>query len=115
MYSRSKWLVVVGFIVALTMILAACKPETIVETREVIVKETVIVPGEVPDVEPPPDAGGECCDVYRIALFEDPITLNFWNYLGPGHSARDLSPALCLPFQGWLSCLVFRRIPPTKS
>jgi ABC-type transport system substrate-binding protein len=86
MYSRSKWLVVVGLIVALTMILTACKAETIIETREVIVKETVIVPGEVPDVEPPPDAGGECCDVYRIALFEDPVTLNHWNYFGPGSS-----------------------------
>jgi ABC-type transport system substrate-binding protein len=30
--------------------------------------------------------GGECCDVYRIGIFEDPLTLNFWNYLGPGSS-----------------------------
>jgi ABC-type transport system substrate-binding protein len=30
--------------------------------------------------------GGECCDVYRIGIFEDPLTLNYWNYLGPGSS-----------------------------
>jgi ABC-type transport system substrate-binding protein len=30
--------------------------------------------------------GGECCEVYRIGIFEDPLTTNFWNYLGPGSS-----------------------------
>ncbi len=30
--------------------------------------------------------GGECCDVYRIGIFEDPLTTNYWNYLGPGSS-----------------------------
>ena len=34
----------------------------------------------------PAVTGGECCDVYRIGIFEDPLTTNFWNYLGPGSS-----------------------------
>jgi peptide/nickel transport system substrate-binding protein len=97
MYSRSKWLAVVGLIVTLTMVLAACQPETIVETK--VVKETVIVPGEV--AEPAPgEPEGECCDVYRIALFEDPYTMNYWNYFGPGSSVwtqyiiNDIAPTL---------------------
>ena len=31
-------------------------------------------------------AEGECCDVYRIGIFEDPITTNYWSYLGPDNS-----------------------------
>jgi ABC-type transport system substrate-binding protein len=27
-----------------------------------------------------------CCDVYRIGIYEEPISLNYWNYLGPGSS-----------------------------
>ena len=34
----------------------------------------------------PAEVGGECCDVYRIGIFEDPLTTNFWNYYGPGSS-----------------------------
>jgi peptide/nickel transport system substrate-binding protein len=88
MYSRSKWFVLAGLLLTVSMILAACGTKTVVETvivpgEEVVVKETVIVPGEV---EEEPEAGGECCDVYRIALFEDPVTTNYWNYLGPGSS-----------------------------
>ncbi|MGD8753892.1 MAG: ABC transporter substrate-binding protein, partial [Anaerolineales bacterium] len=30
--------------------------------------------------------GGECCDVYRIGVFEDPLSLNYWAYLGPDSS-----------------------------
>ena len=88
MYSRSKWFVLAGLLLTVSMILAACAPEKVVETvvvpgEEVVVKETVIVPAEV---EEEVTAGGECCDVYRIGIFEDPISLNYWNYLGPGSS-----------------------------
>ena len=34
----------------------------------------------------PAAAGGVCCDVYRIGIFADPVTTNYWNYLGPGSS-----------------------------
>lgn len=65
------------------MILSACgTPETIIKTVIVEVEgETieVVVEGEVA-------AEGECCAPYRIALFEEPVSLNFWNYLGPGSS-----------------------------
>ena len=48
------------------------------------------------------DAGpaGECCDVYRIGIFEDPITTNYWSYLGPDNSVwtayivNDIAPSL---------------------
>ncbi|KPK90744.1 MAG: hypothetical protein AMJ88_15460 [Anaerolineae bacterium SM23_ 63] len=88
MYSRSKWFALAGLLVTVSMILAACAAEPVVETvivpgEEVVVKETVIVPAE-PEEEVV--AGGECCDVYRIGLFEDPVSLNYWNYLGPGSS-----------------------------
>jgi ABC-type transport system substrate-binding protein len=89
MYSRSKWFALAGLLVTASMILAACAPETVVETvvvpgEEVVVKETVIVEPEVEEEEV--TAEGECCDVYRIGIFEDPISLNYWNYLGPGSS-----------------------------
>jgi ABC-type transport system substrate-binding protein len=88
MYSRSKWFAVAGLLLTISIILAACAPEPVVETvivpgEEVVVKETVIVE---PEVEEEVEAGGECCDVYRVGIFEDPVSLNYWNYLGPGSS-----------------------------
>jgi ABC-type transport system substrate-binding protein len=54
---------------------------TVVETVQVEV--TV----EAPPAEEAPaeEATGEV-GPYRIALFEDPVTTNYWNYLGPGSS-----------------------------
>jgi len=52
--------------------------------------------GEVVDAGP----AGECCDVYRIGIFEDPLTTNYWRYLGPDNSVwtqyvlTDTAPAL---------------------
>ena len=43
---------------------------------------------------------GTCCDVYRIGIFEDPLTTNYWRYLGPDNSVwtsfviNDTSPTL---------------------
>lgn len=66
-------------------------PETIIKTVVVeregkTIVETVVVTTEpteqvVEDIEE--DA---CCDVFRIGIYEEPISLNFWNYLGPGSS-----------------------------
>jgi ABC-type transport system substrate-binding protein len=53
-----------------------------------IVKEEVIVEVEVEvTVEPEEEveAEGEITS-YMIALFEDPVSLNYWNFLGPGSS-----------------------------
>jgi len=52
--------------------------ETVVVEKEVI-KEVVVEP--TPEPEKEAEIG-----VYKIALFEDPLSLNFWNYLGPGSS-----------------------------
>jgi ABC-type transport system substrate-binding protein len=99
-----KTFLILGLLVIVAMILAACQPsepETIVETVTVIETVEVEVEGETVietvevvktvEVEAPPAeeeaaAEGECCDTYRIALFEDPVTTNYWNYFGPGSS-----------------------------
>jgi ABC-type transport system substrate-binding protein len=100
-----KFTIVLGLLAVVSLVLAACAPaeaptpetitvvetvvvekegETIVETVEVV--KTVEVEVEAPPEEEPEAAGGECCDAYRIALFEDPVSTNYWNYLGPGSS-----------------------------
>jgi len=70
------------------------EPETIIQTviveneGETIV-ETVIVtlePTATPPGEPMIAADESCCDVFRIGIFEEPVSLNYWNYLGPGSS-----------------------------
>ncbi|MGD2157681.1 MAG: ABC transporter substrate-binding protein [Anaerolineales bacterium] len=100
--SFKKFSLVFGLLFALALVLAACAPaetptpETVVETvvvTEVVEGEQVeVVKTVVVTVEPEEEmeeeeaAGGECCDTYRIGLFSDPVTLNYWNYLGPGSS-----------------------------
>jgi ABC-type transport system substrate-binding protein len=90
MSKQTLYALVGTFLLALS--LTGCQPaapEKIIET--VIVEkegekivETVIVEGEEPAAEE--GAVSECCDVYRIAIFEEPVSLNYWNYLGPGSS-----------------------------
>jgi ABC-type transport system substrate-binding protein len=90
--------------------LVACEPEVVekevvvtqVVEKEVVVTEVVEVEGEQVEVtrvvkeevvvevtaEPAEEeeaAEGEIT-AYKIALFEDPVSLNYWNYLGPGSS-----------------------------
>ncbi len=85
MSTSRKWVFIFGLLVAASLVLAACAPETIVET--VVVTQVVEVPGEAPPPEQPQQpAEGECCETYRIGIFEDPLTTNYWNYLGPGSS-----------------------------
>lgn len=81
-----KWFLVLGALVVAGLILAACAPQTVVETVVVTEKvvETVEVPAEAP--AQPPTTEGECCDTYRMGIFEEPLTTNYWNYLGPGSS-----------------------------
>jgi ABC-type transport system substrate-binding protein len=87
MIARSKWLSGLSILMVLGFALSACQPTEVVKTVEVPVEVEVEVTREV-EAEPETEeaAGGECCDVYRIALFEDPVSLNYWNYLGPGSS-----------------------------
>jgi len=81
-------------VVIVLLIVSACQssdPETIIKTVIVekegkTVVETVVVtlePTEVIDVEV---EEVECCEVFRIGIYEEPVSLNYWNYLGPGSS-----------------------------
>jgi ABC-type transport system substrate-binding protein len=92
-----------------SLVLVACEPEVIekevivtqVVEKEVVVTEIVEVEGEAVEVtrivteevviEVTPEAPAEEemtgeITAYKIALFEDPVSLNYWNYLGPGSS-----------------------------
>jgi ABC-type transport system substrate-binding protein len=85
-----KFTLLFGALVLLSLVLTACggtaDPEIIIQT--------VMVDGEIVYVEVPAEdtgeepvaAGGECCDIYRIGIFEDPLTLNYWSYTGPDNS-----------------------------
>ncbi len=88
-----KLFIVVGLLVIASMALAACKPETVTVVETVVVEkegetivETVVVEVEAEAPAEEVSAAGECCDAYRVALFEEPVSLNYWNYLGPGSS-----------------------------
>lgn len=107
-----KWFSFVAILLALGFVLAACQtaePEVIEVTRVVTEVETVTVEveGETVEVtrvventvvetvtvtveaeggEEAAGPTGECCDSYTIGIFEDPVTTNYWNYLGPGSS-----------------------------
>lgn len=89
-----KFMLVVGLLILAALALAACQPQTVVETvivekegekvvETVVVEKTVEVQVEAPSAEAP---AAQCCDTYRIAIFEEPVSLNYWNYLGPGSS-----------------------------
>ncbi|MCD4739271.1 MAG: ABC transporter substrate-binding protein [Anaerolineae bacterium] len=90
MWSK-KWLALAALIVVASMLISACEPEIV--TVETIIEKEVTVEVEVEKVvtatpeatEEAAAAGGEV-DVYRIGIYEDPKTLNYWNYLGPGSS-----------------------------
>jgi len=105
MFANKKLAILVVLVMIAPIVLAACgatpEPEVIVETvvveqtkivtekgEEVTIVETVEVEVTVP---PPPTAEPTpvpeaVAGPYRIALFEDPITLNYWSYLGPDSS-----------------------------
>ncbi|MCP4358116.1 MAG: hypothetical protein GY796_08900, partial [Chloroflexi bacterium] len=70
---------------------------------ETTVVETVTVEVEVPAEDTGEEAAaatGECCDNYTIGIFEDPLSLNYWAYLGPDSSVwtqyviNDTAPTL---------------------
>ncbi|MGD9316268.1 MAG: ABC transporter substrate-binding protein, partial [Anaerolineae bacterium] len=113
MFNSKKLAILVVLLMIAPIVLAACgaapEPEVIVETvvetvvvekegetiiETVVVEkegatvvETVVVEvtAEAPPEAAPEEAAGEV-GPYRIALFEDPVTTNYWNYLGPGSS-----------------------------
>ena len=94
MFSK-KWFALASLIVVVGMLFTACAPQEVVKTVEVTVPpEKVEVTKEVEVVATPTqaaeeeeeEAAGECCDVYSMGMYEEPVSLNYWNYLGPGSS-----------------------------
>jgi len=91
-----KWLTLWALVFIAGIVLSACAqptPEVIKETVvvtqvvekagekvvETKVVEKVVTPTPVPTKAP--EIGP-----YRIGIFEEPVSLNYWNYLGPGSS-----------------------------
>jgi len=76
--------------------IAACQPtnfETIIKTVIVEKEGETIIETVVVTVEPqePLEETAEaemedCCAPFRIGIYEEPLSLNYWNYLGPGNS-----------------------------
>jgi hypothetical protein len=110
MFSSKKLAIFVVLVMIAPMVLAACgptpeppPPETIIQTvevevtkvvevegEEVTVVETVVVEKEVtaepqpePTEEPPAPAEPQ---TYRMGIFEDATTTNYWAYLDPDSS-----------------------------
>jgi ABC-type transport system substrate-binding protein len=104
MFKSKKLAILVVLLMVAPIVLAACgETEVITEIQTVVVEQTKIVEVEgetvtevetvvvevtaVPEPEEEEEAAGEGeAGPYRIALFEDPVTTNYWNYLGPGSS-----------------------------
>jgi ABC-type transport system substrate-binding protein len=105
MFSKKLAILVILMMIA-PVVLAACgptpEPEVVIQVETVVVEqtkivekegetitevETVVVEVTAPPPEPTPEPElGDLVGPYRIALFEDPATVNFWNYYGPGSS-----------------------------
>ena len=108
-----KRLFLVSLFAVLALTIAACQAEpeviTVVETRVVesvvvetqvveiegeavevevtrVVEEIVEVEVEVPAEEEESAGAGAQLDTYSMSLFEDPLTLNPWSWLGPDNS-----------------------------
>jgi ABC-type transport system substrate-binding protein len=107
MFKSKKLAILVVLLMIAPIVLAACgatpEPEVITQIETVVVEQTKIVEVEgetvtevetvvvevtaVPEPEPEePEPGEGEAGPYRIALFEDPVSINYWNYLGPGSS-----------------------------
>ncbi|MFQ5944228.1 MAG: hypothetical protein ACE5JF_11800, partial [Anaerolineales bacterium] len=105
MWRNKKWLLAFGLLTVGAFVLAACAAEPAVDDSRVAELEAQLAAAqsdagaseeEVAALEAQLAAaqeeaaaaeavvGGECCEVYRIGIFSDPVTTNYWNYGGPG-------------------------------
>jgi ABC-type transport system substrate-binding protein len=89
-----KNLITLSLLIAIGLVVSTCQspePQTIIRTVVVekegkTVIETVVITVE-PSEEPEEEVEVEpCCDVFRVGIYEEPVSLNYWNYLGPGSS-----------------------------
>jgi len=78
-----KWFILGSLIVVAGMLITACAPAVETVTVVVTAPPEIVEVTPVPEPTPTPPVG---YDVYRIGIFEEPISLNYWNYLGPGSS-----------------------------
>ena len=104
MWRNKKWLLAFSVLTVGAFVLAACAAEPAVDDSRVSdleaqlaaaqsdastsADELAALEDELAMAEEEAAAaavavGGECCDVYRIGIFADPTTLNYWGYLGP--------------------------------
>ncbi len=83
-FLRIKW-ALPALVIAIAAVTLACEEEPAEVTKEIVREATVIV-----EVTPGPKAGPVTAagpPVYQMGLFAEPITRNYWNYVGgPGGS-----------------------------
>lgn len=82
-------------LITIGWVISACQPlepETIIKTvivekeGETVVETVVVTVEPIEQVEETPEVEEVCCDNFRIGIYEEPVSLNYWNYLGPGSS-----------------------------
>lgn len=106
MWRNKKWLLAFGLLILAALALAACggqagssdevaalqaqldaaRAEGQASAEEIAAMQAELDAAMAAEGGGEATVGGECCDVYRIGIFEDPLSLNYWNYLGPGSS-----------------------------
>ena len=83
-FLRIKW-ALPALVIAIAAVTLACEEEPVEVTKEIVREPTVVV-----EVTPGPQAGPVTAagpPVYQMGLFAEPITRNYWNYVGgPGGS-----------------------------
>ncbi|MEA3352078.1 MAG: ABC transporter substrate-binding protein [Chloroflexota bacterium] len=85
----NKPFLVFSLLIFLSLSLSACSPpapETVVETVIVEKEAEKIIETVVVTAESEEEIPDECCDTYRVGIFEEPVSLNYWHYLGLGGS-----------------------------
>ena len=83
-FLRIKW-VLPALVIAIAAVTLACDLERAEDTDEVVREPTVSVEGTPGPKAGPVTAAGP--PVYQMGLFAEPITRNYWNYVGgPGGS-----------------------------
>jgi ABC-type transport system substrate-binding protein len=82
--SRNKLLVVFNLLVVTSMLLAACATPTAAPTQAPAPTTAPAQPTAVPVVQPTAEPPPPEAKPYRVGIFADLTTTNYWNYVGPG-------------------------------
>lgn len=80
-------ILLIGLLIVISLLVVACQsePENIVTTVIVEKEPKKIIETVVVTIEVEKESHvGECCDHYRIGIFEEPTSLSYWHYLGLG-------------------------------